>query len=212
MWHTSKNKIFIAFITLIVVCGVLPVRAESLFKTGVRQNVSPMTPRSWFANIRATNVGDLVTILVEDTTAMENTVDLNSNKKSSVTDEWSGILDDILPGKGVVPNVDGWGGDSKVTNSATIKRTNSISQTITTQVVQVLPNGNLVLQGRKRIVNSGERQDVIISGIVNPRLIDGEGQIPSKYVGNLQVAIVGKGTVSRAQRDGVMNRLWNLLF
>jgi flagellar L-ring protein precursor FlgH len=212
MLYKSKKKIIITFLLLFAMGIALPVQAESLFKAGVRQNISPVTPRSWFSSIRATSVGDLVTILIEDSTQMENTVELNSNKKTATEDKWSGILDKILPGKGVVPNVDGWGGSSKITNSATINHTNSIKQTITTQVVQVLPNGNLVIQGQKRIINSGERQDIIISGIVNPRHIDGEGSVKSDYVGNLQIAIVGKGTVSRAQSDGVMNKFLRLLF
>ncbi len=143
---------------------------------------------------------------------MTNTVKLTQNKKSSTEDKWSTILDKILPGKGVVPNVDGWGGSTKVSNDATIERSDSITQSITAQVVQVLPNGNLVVQARKCIINSGERQELILSGMINPRLIDGEGQIKSEFVANMQLAIVGKGTVSRAQSDGVMNKLLRVLF
>lgn len=212
MHYSTNKKLITMMTTLLLFIAILPVSAESLFKGGISHSVSPMTPRSWFSSIRASNIGDIVTIVVEESTSAENTVELSSNKKYDLTDEWSPILDKIVPGKGVIPNFDGWGGASKVSNNATIKRANKFTQNIATQVVQVLPNGNLVVQGKKQIVNSEERQEAILSGIVNPRLIDGEGKINSKYVANLQLAIVGKGTVSRAQSDGVVNRLLRFLF
>ncbi|MGD9580044.1 MAG: flagellar basal body L-ring protein FlgH [Vampirovibrionia bacterium] len=212
MCKLTKKNIIAAFVTALVVASILPANSESLFRAGVSQSVSPVTPRSYYAGMRATMVGDLVTILIDEKSSVSNSISLKSNKKNSVTDNWSSILDKILPGKGVVPNVDGWGGSSDVSNSATIKRANELSQVVMAQVVQVLPNGNLVVQAKKSIVNSGERNDIILSGIVNPRLIDGNGQISSQYVANLQLAIVGKGTVSRSESDGVMNKFLRLLF
>lgn len=212
MSNSANKKLIISALTILLFAGITPIQAESLFRAGITHTTTPVTPRSWFSSIRARCIGDLVTILVEDSTEIENSVQLGSNKKSDTTDSWSKILDKVLPGKGVVPDLDGWGGASKVTNNASLTRSNTIKQTITTQVVQVLPNGNLVVQGRKRIINSGERQDVVISGIVNPRLINGEGQVKSDSVANLQIAIVGKGTVSRAQSDGVMNKLLRVFF
>ena len=211
MGKLTKKKI-ISLIFTVIMLSSLPVNAESLFQVGINTNATPTTPRSWFSSIRATTVGDLVTIVISEKSSMSNTVSLSQNKNSDTTDNWSSILDKILPGKGVVPNVDGWGGATKVSNDATLTRSDAITNSITAQVIQVLPNGNLVVQARKCVVNSGERQELILSGMINPRLIDGEGRINSEYVANMQLAIVGKGTVSRAQSDGVMNKLLRVLF
>jgi len=212
MCRVTKKNIITAMLTTLVLVAALPVNSESLFRAGVSQSVSPIAPRSFYAGMRANTVGDLVTILIEEKSTISNSISYKSNKKSSVTDKWSRILDKILPGKGVVPNIDGWGGSSNVSNGATIKRENALTQVVMAQVVQVLPNGNLVVQARKSIVNSGERNDLILSGIVNPRMINGRGQISSQYVANMQLAIVGKGTVSRAESDGMMNKFLRLLF
>lgn len=208
----TKKKIITALLTALLLASLIPVQAESLFRAGVAQNVSPVTPRSWYAGLRATNIGDIVTIVVQETNTVTSTIELSSNKNTTTTDNWSSILDRILPGKGVVPNVDGWGGSSKVSNNATLERENSLSNSIAAQVVQVLPNGNLVVQARKSVINSGDRQDFVLSGIINPRYIDGTGSIRSMYVANMQLAIVGKGTVSRVQSDGVMNKLLRVFF
>lgn len=59
------------------------------------------------------------------------------------------------------------------------------------QVVQVMPNGNLIVQAKKSIVNSGERNDLVLSGIVNPRMINGDGKISSLNVANFAVSYSG---------------------
>lgn len=212
MCKVTKKNIIAAMLTTLIVISALPANSESLFRAGVVQSVSPITPRSFYAGMRASTVGDLVTILIEEKSSISNSISYKSNKKSSIADEWTGILDKIVPGKGVIPNIDGWGGSSNVSNGATITRDNNMTQVVMAQVTQVMPNGNLVVQARKSIVNSGERNDIVLSGIVNPRLINGDGQISSQKVANLQLAIVGKGSVSRAESDGVMNKLLRFLF
>lgn len=212
MCRVTKRNIIAAMLTTLIVISSLPANSESLFRAGVAQSVSPITPRSFYAGMRASTVGDLVTILIEEKSSISNSISFKSNKKSSITDEWTGILDKILPGEGVVPNIDGWGGSSDVSNGATIKRENNINQIVMAQVVQVMPNGNLIVQAKKSIVNSGERNELVLSGIVNPRMINGDGKISSLNVANLQLAIVGKGSVSRAESDGVMNKLLRFFF
>lgn len=212
MLNRKRKNIVVAMLTLLMAFQVVAVNAESLFKVGVTQSVTPVTPRSWYTGTRAVTVGDVVTILVSEQSNVSNSVNLSSKKSTSTEDNFSGILNKILPGKGIVPDVDGWGSGSDVSNNATLTRSYALTQTITTQVVQVLPNGNLVIQGKKSYINSGDRQDVIISGIVNPRMLDGNSQIPSSRVANLQLAVMGKGTVSRGQSDGMMNKLLRILF
>lgn len=105
-----------------------------------------------------------------------------------------------------------FGGSSDVGNNAKIERTTTLEDQITTQVVQILPNGNLVIQGKKTAINSGERVDVIISGIVDPRFLDGVGRINSNQIANLQIAVTGKGTISRSNDEGTVNRFVRYLF
>lgn len=222
----NKKLIILISMTLLII-STSQINAESLFRAGISQDISPMTPRSWFQSIRATNIGDIVTIEIEEKSSMENTVTLDSNKKAEVKDaitpivnKWKTYSSSSTSGNSTSTTnsssndfpVFDTKGSTKVTNAATIKRANSMTQTITTQVVQVLPNGNLVLQGKKSIVNSGERQDMVISGIVNPRQVDGSGRVKSMYVANLQIGIVGKGTASRVQSDGIWNKVIRLFF
>ena len=91
-------------------------------------------------------------------------------------------------------------------------RSLTLTDTVVAQVVQVLPNGNLLVQGKKSLVNQNERLDLIISGIVDPKWINQSGEILSSQVANLQFAMNGVGTVSRGENEGILDRAVRTIF
>lgn len=203
------SKTIISILVATAMCS--PVFAESLFKTGISQNASPFQPRSLFSSVRAKTIGDLITVLVTEDIQTSDNIKLSVKKASSMQDNYSAILNRILPG-GVVPNMSNFGGTSDDGNSASISRSTKLKDTVTAQVVQILPNGNLVIQGKKTAINTGERMEIVLSGIIDPRLLDNMGRIDSSNVANLQVAIVGKGTISRSDSEGTMSKILRGLF
>ncbi|EKE03827.1 MAG: flagellar L-ring protein [uncultured bacterium] len=215
-----KRELSKTLITLIIINTVTgPVYAESLFRTGVAQNVYTIQPRSLFSTVRAKNIGDLVTILIDQEVTTSDDVQLNVKKSSDTTDNFSATLNTILPNKikkflpnDQIPNMDEFGGGSETKNQTSLTRTSKFKDTLTAQVVQILPNGNLVVQGKKIAVNAGERVDIVVSGIIDPRLLDNQGRIDSTLVANLQMAVVGKGTVSRSDSEGTVNKIFRYLF
>ncbi|OGH99413.1 MAG: hypothetical protein A2104_02370 [Candidatus Melainabacteria bacterium GWF2_32_7] len=215
-----RNKLSKTLISLIIITTANnTVFAESLFKTGVSQNVYTIQPRPLFSTVRAKSIGDLVTVLIDQEITASDDVQLNVKKSSDTTDNFSTTLNTILPSgikrflpNNSVPNMDDFGGGSETKNQTSLARTSKLKDVITTQVVQILPNGNLVVQGKKIAMNAGERVDVVISGIIDPRLLDNMGRIDSSLVANLQVAVVGKGTVSRSDSEGTVNKMFRYLF
>ena len=83
---------------------------------------------------------------------------------------------------------------------------------IACQVVQQLPNGNLSVQGKKTLVNGNEIVDFIVTGVVDPRWLNVDGEIYSYNVSNLQFALSGRGAVSRSLNEGIFNRFIKYLF
>ena len=69
-----------------------------------------------------------------------------------------------------------------------------------------------MVQSKKTLLNGGERVDLLVSGVVDPRFIDQKGQVSSKNVANFQFALAGKGTVTRAGNEGINNRAVKYLF
>lgn len=215
-----RNRIPKILITLVILATVSnSVYAESLFRAGVSENIYTIQPRSLFSTVRAKNIGDLVTIIIEQEITATDDVQLNVKKSSTITDDFSSTWNTILPNaikkflpNDSVPNMDDYGGGSETKNQTKLARTSTLKDVVTAQVVQILPNGNLLVQGKKVAINSGERVDIVLSGIIDPRLLDNEGKISSTLVANLQVGVVGKGTVSRSDSEGTLNKIMRYLF
>ena len=134
-------------------------------------------------------------------------------RSSELNDSFSGLINKALPEKWRIPSeLNGFGGGQSIDNTITRNRAVSYQNTVSAQVTQVLPNGNLLVQGKKATISNGEKVNLIISGIVDPRWISREGVIESGKVANLQMAVVGDGTVSRSDNEGLVNKFVRFLF
>ncbi len=207
-----KTKMLKALIIIsILSAGASPVFAESLFRTGVAQSAYPFQPRALFNTVKAKNIGDVVIVLIKENSSAATDVKLDIKDNSTATDKFSPILNTIFK-TDRFPNLNGYGGTATTGNSASVTRTSKITDKITAQVIQILPNGNLVIQGKKLVMNSGEKAEVVLSGIVDPRFITNSGEINSTYIASLQFAMVGKGTVSSSDSESMMNKFMKILF
>jgi flagellar L-ring protein precursor FlgH len=203
------KKILVIFVILIATFIAVPVQAESLFTLGATQNYAGV-PRSLFGGVQARQIGDLISIIISESISVSDNLSYSSAKESSTTDSFSSYIKNWLGLS--VKNSDGYGGSNEVSNSATGSRAMSLGDKIAVQVVQQLPNGNLSVQGKKTIVNGNERMDFIVTGVVDPRWLNEDGEIYSYNVSNLQFALSGRGSISRTQNEGIFNRFIRYLF
>lgn len=208
------SKILISVI--ITTSLAFPVYGESLFRAGISQNAFPIQPRSLYSSVRARTIGDLVTIQISEDVSTSD-VSKTTIDKSSTTSQTNllTLINKLIP-RSILPTIPqeagNYTGSNAVGNSATVTREMKYTDTVTTQVVQILPNGNLVVQGKKAAVNAGENVDIVVSGIVDPRLLNNLGQISSTSVANFQIAVVGKGAVSGTQTEGTFDKVIQYLF
>lgn len=207
------NKQFtrILIVTFALASISLGAKAESLFTLGASQTYAPV-PKSLYGGVQARSVGDLISIIIDESTSITNTVNYTSNKKSSTTNNFSNFWNTVFGQHIINDNLGNFGGSNKVSNAASTNSGFSYGDTIAAQVVQQMPNGNLVVQGKKVLVNGNERSDLIVTGIVDPRWITASGTVLSRYVANLQFASSGRGSVSRSNNEGIINRFIKYLF
>lgn len=188
---------------------VVSVNAESLFTLGATQHYQG-TPRSLFGGVQARQIGDLISIVMSENISLNDNLSYSSEKSSSTVDTFTTFINKWFGLS--LKDSDGFGGSNEVSNSAVGSRAMKLSDKIACQVVQQLPNGNLSVQGKKTIVNGNERMDFIITGVVDPRWLNDEGEIYSYNVSNLQFALSGRGNISRNQNEGIFNRFIKYLF
>ncbi len=203
----KKILISITIIAMLIIGNTS--NAESLFVLGASQAYGGC-PKSLFSGVQARQIGDLISIKMTENIAVGDNLKYTASKTSTTTDTFTSYIDRWLGLKS--KGVDGYGGSNDVTNKAQGTRAFSYGDTIAVQVVQQMPNGNLSVQGKKTIVNGNERLDLIITGLIDPRWIDGSGQIYSYQVANLQFALSGRGSISRSQNEGIFNRVIKYLF
>lgn len=207
-----KRKISeILIIMAVLSAASTPVFAESLFRTGVSQGVYFTQPRSLFNTVKAKSIGDVITVLIEESSSATSEVKLAIANTSSAKDAFTPILNTLFK-TDKFKSLDGYGGNTTTGNQAKVTRTTATTDTMTAQVIQILPNGNLVIQGKKTAINSGEKAEILLSGVVDPRFITNSGEISSKYIANLQYAVVGKGTASSSDSEGLVNKFMKVLF
>lgn len=203
------KKLIVSILVLMTFTAVPTVQAESLFTLGATQHYQGV-PRSLFGGVQARQIGDLISIKMDENISLNDNLSFSSAKSSTTVDtfttfinKWFGIS---LKGS------DGFGGSNEVSNSAVGSRALKLGDKIACQVVQQLPNGNLSVQGKKTIVNGNERMDFIVTGVVDPRWLNVNGEISSYNVSNLQFALSGRGAISRNQNEGIFNRFIKYLF
>ena len=202
-------KRLLTIIAILLFSG-LSVNAESLFTLGATQNYQGV-PRSLFGSIQAHQIGDLISIRMTESVSLSDNLTYSSGKSSETVDTFTSFLKDWFH-LNKLKSADGYGGSNSVSNSAQGQRALSIGDRIACQVVQQLPNGNLGIQGKKTLVNGNERVDFIITGVVDPRWLNVDGEVYSYNVSNLQFALSGRGAVSRSQNEGIFNRFIRYLF
>lgn len=203
------KKIIVSALILFTMIATPVVQAESLFTLGATQNYQGV-PRSLFGGVQARQIGDLISIIMSENITLNDNLSYSSEKSSTTVDTFSSFLNKWfgLSLKGS----DGYGGSNEVSNSATGSRAMKLGDKIAVQVVQQLPNGNLSVQGKKTLVNGNERMDFIVTGVIDPRWLNVNGEIYSYNVSNLQFALSGRGTISRNQNEGIFNRFVRYLF
>ena len=94
-------------------------------------------------------------------------------------------------------------GEGSVANS------DDISATFTVRVIDVLPNGNLIIEGMRRTAYTGEIQDIILRGAVRKIDITGQNKVNSNQVADLSLRYINTGEITDGQRKGWFKKFWD---
>jgi flagellar L-ring protein FlgH len=148
-------------------------------------------------DVRASQVYDLVTIVVLDNSSAVSTGVTNTARKSSVAASITSLAGPKSP-TGALANLANASNNTQLQGQGTTSRGTTISTNVTAEVTSVLPNGNLVVKGQKDISVNGEKQVITIQGIVRPEDLSPVNEVVSDRVARIEVLVNGKGVVNDA--------------
>jgi len=162
-------------------------------------------------NQKAQAVGDLLTILIEEspTASTKAKTDAKRDGKVDITGTISlgqATADQAGTLTGATQHKNEFKGEGITDRSATL------SATVQAVVENVLPNGTLFIRGKKTITINNEDQDVVISGFVRPDDIRINNTVPSSLLADAEIRYVGNGVLSDKQRPGwgarILDWIW----
>jgi len=171
--------------------------------------------RSMFADRRATAIGDIVTIIVQESSTAEKDNSTKTSRQSDIdasiaTFLYSPAASGLLTHNGKLPALK-VAGKNSFSGGGSINNSEKIITRIPVRVIDVLPNDNLVIEGTRHTSFSGESQDVVLRGVIRPNDVAANNTIFSYHVADATIKIVNKGTVSDTQRKGWFTRVWDVV-
>lgn len=211
-------------LSLCLVIGCVTVsQAESLVRASAHyDSQAPIASRSLFTPPIARQIGDLVVITVDETTQQDATSELKITRTQTINENGTSKFNSMvgfflnklpirtgnLANTLSAPSFNGLNNSNALDSKAEMKHNTTYVDNIVCQVTQVLPNGDLMVQGEKVVMTNKERQNLMVTGIVKPYYLDRNNKISSKMVGGFQMIQAGKGTISRQQNDGIANKIY----
>ena len=182
------------------------VRADSLFPGSSTAGKTSAAASSLFADNKARRLGDTLTIIISE----------NASAASQGETKTSGS-DNLNYGPGFGPLLHliknfGVSGTSASDGSGSTTRTDNLAAQITVRVKEVLPNGDLLVEGTREVGMNAETQHITLSGIVRPQDVSFDNTIASALVADAQIRYSGKGPVGDKQHGGLISRVFKFLF
>lgn len=168
--------------SLLLLLSISPVWPINLFDEALY--------RPLIADRKATLPGDLLTVIVLETSNAQTSADLSSSKEIKTALEMGYNKDNHeiefgLKGKGKT--------------AAKTGRNGKIKAALTVRIREILPNGTYLIRGRQRITINGEQQKILLSGIVRPEDISPQNTVLSTRLAEAHIVYTGHGSVSNSQ-------------
>ena len=199
--HSAQRCLVILSVILMGVSVLSPIQIAGA--TSLWSDTAPTSVI--FGDQRARAVGDILTVVVSETsTVARSGASSNTKSASGSTAQGTGLL-------GFLPEMSMSQGDN-FSSKGSINNTNKVTARITVKVIEVKPNGNLVISGTQNIKQNGESQTITLTGQVRPSDIQADNTILSSFIADAKLNVGGSGPLASKQRQGILSQIWNWLF
>ncbi|WBL76297.1 flagellar basal body L-ring protein FlgH [Bradyrhizobium xenonodulans] len=171
--------------------------------------------RAFFKDQRAHQIGDLLTVTVNITDKANLS---NETQRSRTNSEDSGITDfigaktlgaqaqKVLPGRILTAD-----SSASSDGKGSVNRTEALQTNVAAVVTQVLPNGNLVVEGKQEIRVNYEIRELVVAGIVRPEDIQSDNTIDSTKIAQARIAYGGRGQIMDVQQPRYGQQVMDVL-
>ena len=187
----------------------LPASAGSLWKSAHAREAAMYSDR------KARRIGDIITVVVSESASVSASKRTKTDKSASADAAinaffWDPAASNLGSHNGSLPQVK-FGGSNNFEGGGEINNRQTINARAAVTVIDVLPNGNLVIEGSRFVSYSGEKQYAILRGLVRLDDITTANTVASSSIADARVEFVSEGTISANQRKGWFSRVVDTL-
>lgn len=197
---------------LLILALAAPLAAESLWQA------ETLADGNLYADATARRRGDLLTVVIQETTSVSE----NQKSDTSRNNKVDASLD-LLPGSNQLPAAVGATALGKLPalkadsskafqGEGKYAYDHKVRSSIAVQVADVLDNGTLIVRGSREVLINEDRKTIQITGVVRPSDIKSDNTVTSDKIYDLQVSIVGEGPMTRAQQEGWLGKLLDVVW
>ena len=193
----------VAGISALLLASSFPASAQSLWS-----NSDGHRGIDYFSDTKARDVGDILTIIISET-ATTSATRSGSNSKSGSVNMQAGVgvfdfLNSIFPAS--ISGSDNWKADGAASS------TNRASGRVSVTVVDVEPNGNMIVEGTQSIWQNKNEHKITLRGVVRRDDVTYANTVSSAQVADATIRFDGKGPLNAKQRQGILTQIFNILF
>ena len=193
----------VAGLLALLLASVVPVSAQSLWTDGKGH-----TEGTYFSDRKARDVGDILTIVINESATTAATKGSSNSKSGNVSmNAGIGVFDFL---NSIFPASAGGSDSFKADGNAT--STNRAMGRVSVTVVEVEPNGNMVVEGTQSIWQNKNEHKITLRGVVRRDDVSYNNTVPSSQVADATIRFDGKGPLNSKQRQGILTQIFNILF
>jgi len=169
---------------------------------------SSQSIQSLFTTSRASEVGDMVTVIIYESSLASQSTTTEMGKTSGTGGK---ITSFFGSSQGVTLPAWEYSHGSDYLGSGSTERQGTMIGKLTAQVIEVLPNGNLRIEGKRLVKVNQDEQMISVEGIIRPQNINQDNIVESLYIAEAKISYEGRGPLRGTQRPGILSRLLNWL-
>ena len=165
-----------------------------------------------FTDLKARRVGDVLTIILNESTNASKSATTTTSKTSATADTGPNIFGKSFTTKGIPILDTTLAGSNTFAGAGSATQGNSLVGSLTVTVTNVESNGNLVVEGDKSLkLNQGD-EFIHISGVIRPADISTNNTVTSDRLADAHISYSGKGVIDNSNRQGWLTRFFNSVF
>jgi len=174
--------------------------------------------RAFFRDQRAARVGDILTVVIniDDSAKVGNTTKrTRANSENSSMDNLLGFetrLNRVFPNAVNPSSLSDLASDSSSAGAGSVDRKENIALTIAAVVTGVMPNGNLVIEGKQEVRVNFEVRELLVQGIVRPEDISNSNTISNTQIAEARISYGGRGQISDVQQPRYGQQIYDILW